>query len=133
MKNQANLYIVRVLLQRILGVVLFLVGSNGLIHVRSMVYFSMYIVFAVVSMALIRSTNADTLAARAKIASNTPLWDKILLAFYWVAAYFVIYFVAGLEMANEPVRARLGVRHRRRVACSRVSALPLGGSYKSVS
>jgi protein-S-isoprenylcysteine O-methyltransferase Ste14 len=102
MKSQANLYIVRVLLQRVLGVVLFLLGSNGLMNVRSMVYFSMYIVFAIVSMALIRSANPDTLAARGKIASNTPLRDKIVLAIYWAAAYFVIYLIAGLEMANEP-------------------------------
>ena len=102
MKKRANLYIIRVMLQRIFGIVLFLLGSRLMMNVRSMVYFAMYFVFAVVSMALVRSANPETLAARGTIASNTPLWDKIVLAVYWAMAYFVIYYVAGLEMAIQP-------------------------------
>jgi protein-S-isoprenylcysteine O-methyltransferase Ste14 len=102
LKKQANLYIIRVMLQRIFGIVLFLLGSRLMMNVRSMVYFAMYFVFAVVSMALVRSANPETLAARGTIASNTPLWDKIVLAVYWAMAYFVIYYVAGLEMAIQP-------------------------------
>lgn len=102
MKKQANLYIIRVMLQRIFGIVFFLLGSRLMMNVRSMVYFAMYFVFAIVSMAMVRSANPETLAARGTIASNTPVWDKIVLAVYWALAYFAIYFVAGLEMADQP-------------------------------
>ncbi len=102
MKKQANLYIIRVILQRIAGLVLFLLGSGGRMDVRSMVYFAMYFVFAIVSMALIRSVSPGALAARGRIAASTPLWDKIVLGVYWLAAYLAIYYVAGLESAGTP-------------------------------
>ena len=44
----------------------------------------------------------ETLAARGKVATNSPLWDKVLLGFYWLLAFFGIYFVAGLESGGAP-------------------------------
>lgn len=102
MVKQANLYIVRVLAQRIVGILLFFIASRWGYGVRPIVYFAMYLVFAVVSLAMVRGVSPSTLAARGNIAANTPLWDKIILAIYWVLAYFAIYILAGLEFAGAP-------------------------------
>ncbi len=102
MKQKANFYIFRVLAQRVLGILLFVIGSRWVIGVRSMTYFAMYLVFAVVAMALVRSASPEALAARGRIASDSPAWDKIILAIYWLLAYFVIYLIAGLETSAAP-------------------------------
>ena len=102
MKTQANLYIVRVLAQRIIGCLLFFFFARWVPGVRALVYFSLYFVFAIVSLAMVRSVSPSTLAARGKIGEDTPVWDKILLAFYWMLAYFVIYIIAGLEASSAP-------------------------------
>jgi len=102
MKKLANLYIIRVLAQRIIGILLFYLCAHWVLSVRSMVYFAMYLVFAFVSLAMVRSVSPGTLAARGKLGINTPVWDKILLGIYWVLAYFVIYAVAGLEAERAP-------------------------------
>lgn len=102
MKKQANLYIVRVLAQRVIGILLFFIGSRWVYGVRPITYFAMYLVFAAVSLAMVRGISPGTLAARGTISADTPLWDKIILAIYWVLAYFAIYFLAGLEFSGAP-------------------------------
>jgi len=102
MKKQANLYVIRVLAQRVIGILLFLIGANWTMNVRAMVYFALYLAFAAVSLAHIRSVSPDTLAARGRIAADTPAWDKVVLAVYWVLAYFAVYLVAGLEASGAP-------------------------------
>ena len=67
MKTQANLYIVRVLAQRVIGFLLFFFFARWVPGVRSMVYFSLYFVFAIISLAMVRSVSPSTLAARGKI------------------------------------------------------------------
>ena len=102
MKTQANLYIIRVLAQRVIGFLLFFFFARWVPGVRSMVYFSLYFVFAIISLAMVRSVSPATLAARGKLGENTPAWDKVLLAVYWLLAYFVIYIIAGLEANRAP-------------------------------
>ena len=132
MKTQANLYIVRVLAQRVIGCLLFFFFARWVPGVRALVYFSLYFVFAIISLAMVRSISPSTLAARGKIGEDTPIWDKILLAFYWMLAYFVIYIIAGLEASSAPALGWLfgvGVLLQ---GCCRV-ADALGGSGQSVS
>ena len=102
MKAQANLYIIRVLTQRVIGFLLFFFFARWVPGVRSMVYFALYFVFAIISLAMVRSVSPATLAARGKLGENTPAWDKVLLAVYWLLAYFVVYIIAGLEANRAP-------------------------------
>ncbi|MEA4870072.1 MAG: isoprenylcysteine carboxylmethyltransferase family protein [Christensenella sp.] len=102
MNQKANFYIVRVLSQRVIGFLLFFFFARWVPSVRSMVYFSLYFVFAIVSLAMVRSVSPATLAARGRLGDNTPVWDRILLAFYWLLTYFVIYILAGLEASRAP-------------------------------
>ncbi|NLI53612.1 MAG: isoprenylcysteine carboxylmethyltransferase family protein [Clostridiales bacterium] len=105
MRKKANLYILRVLAQRVIGILLFLFGAGWALSVRSMTYFAMYLVFAVVAMALVHSASPETLAARGRIATNSPVWDKVILGLYWILAYFAIYLIAGLEASAAPSSA----------------------------
>jgi protein-S-isoprenylcysteine O-methyltransferase Ste14 len=102
MNHQANQYVFRVLAQRILGILAFFVFSRWTYGVRSITYFAMYLVFAIVSLALLRGVSPSTLAAREKTPADTSAWDRAILAVYWVLAYFAVYFFAGLESAGAP-------------------------------
>ena len=102
MRNKAVGYIIRVLLQRLIGIALFCVAAKWVYTPRAIVYFSMNLLFAVVSMLVMYVNNSETLAARGKVATNSPLWDKVLLGFYWLLTFFGIYFVAGLESGGAP-------------------------------
>ena len=104
MRTEANNYILRVLAQRILGILVFFLFARWSYGVRSITYFAMYLVFALISLALLRGVSPSALAARGKMASNTPVWDRIILAVYWVFAYFAIYLFAGLEAASAPAK-----------------------------
>lgn len=102
MQKKSNPYMIRVLLQRVFGILLFFAGSRWAYGVRPITYFAMYLVFAAVSLAMVRGISPGTLAAREATASNTPLRDKILIAVYWTLTYLVIYFIAGVESAGAP-------------------------------
>ncbi len=103
MKKQANFYMIRVLAQRLIGILLFYFGSHWAYQSRDLTYFSLYLVFAVVSLALVHGVSPETLASRGKISPDTPVWDKIILGFYWILAYFVIYLIAGVESIAAPL------------------------------
>ncbi len=102
MKKQSNFYAVRVLVQRIFGILLYFAGSRWVYGVRPITYFAMYLVFAAVSLAMVRGISSGTLSAREASMANTPSGDKILIALYWTFAYLVIYYIAGLESAVAP-------------------------------
>ena len=106
MNNQANSYVFRVLSQRIIGILTFFVFSRWAYSVRSITYFAMYLVFAVVSLALLNGVSPGTFAAREKSSADATVWDRTILAVYWVLAYFAVYFLAGLESSGAP--AELG-------------------------
>ncbi len=91
------LYAARLVGERALGLGLFLLASHGALGVRATVWFVAY--FASVASAVwLYRTSADTLERRADIAGTkdvTPVWDKVILALFWLLGYFVVYYVAG--------------------------------------
>jgi protein-S-isoprenylcysteine O-methyltransferase Ste14 len=97
MDKRAIIYLVRLAIQKILGVVCYLVGSSWVLNQRSSIYFSIYITGSLVLGLSMFMINSKTLAERNKINTNSPKWDKILLGVFWLLEFFVIYFFAGYE------------------------------------
>ena len=91
------LYTARLVGERAIALGLFLLASHGVMGTRALVWFVTY--FASVASAVwLYRTSADTLEHRANIAAtkdSTPTWDKVILALFWLLAYFVVYWVAG--------------------------------------
>ena len=97
MSKGMALYTGRLLGERALGLGLFLLASHGALGMRATVWFAVYVA-AVASGVWLYHTSADTLERRADIAATkdvTPVWDKVILALFWLLAYFVVYCVAG--------------------------------------
>ncbi|WP_346848455.1 methyltransferase [uncultured Clostridium sp.] len=88
-------YILRILVQRVLGIMLFLLGSSWILGTREIIYFILYILVAIISGIALYKVNSTTINERRKINTDSPIWDKVLLTIYWFLAYFGIYFVAG--------------------------------------
>ncbi len=102
MRKKAVLYIVRLIIQRCLGLLCFLLGSWWLMTDRAWIYFGSYFAVALLSAALLYRINPETLARRGDLVTDSPLWDKILLSLLWILSFFVIYGLAGLEAAKQP-------------------------------
>lgn len=81
---------------------MFLLGSWWVINLRVAIYFVGYFLITAISCDIMLKVNQETLAARGKVNTDSPKWDKVILAVYWLLAYFVIYFVAGLEIKKQP-------------------------------
>ncbi|MBR3610020.1 MAG: isoprenylcysteine carboxylmethyltransferase family protein [Oscillospiraceae bacterium] len=94
MKKGALIYIARLLAERLIGAGLFWAGA-GAFDLRSGIFFSVYILVAVVSAWVIYRRNPETLKERGKVNTNSPKWDKILLLVFWLSAFFLVYFAAG--------------------------------------
>ncbi|MBR3953665.1 MAG: isoprenylcysteine carboxylmethyltransferase family protein [Oscillospiraceae bacterium] len=94
MKKGALIYIARLLAERLIGAGLFWVGA-GAFDLRSGIFFSVYILVAVVSAWVVYRRNPETLKERGKVNTNSPKWDKILLLVFWLSAFFLVYFAAG--------------------------------------
>lgn len=97
MNKGMAIYAARLVGERALGLALFLLASHGVLGIRATVWFVTYFA-SVVSAIWLYRTSADTLERRADIASTkdvTPAWDKVILALFWLLAYFVVYYVAG--------------------------------------
>jgi len=95
-------YAARVMIQRVLGFLLFWLGARTLDwHVW--LYFGTNLAVAAVSLLIMLRINAETLAERGKVVTDSPVWDKVLLGLYWVLHFFVIYFIAGLEWQGNVV------------------------------
>ena len=91
------LYTARLVGERAIALGLFLLASHGVLGTRAAIWFVTYVA-SVASAAWLYRTSADTLERRANIAAtkdSTPTWDKVILAFFWLLAYFVVYWVAG--------------------------------------
>lgn len=95
MQKNAALYLLRLVLQRLLGLLLFWLGAGGPPGLRAKLYFGVYLLIAVVSGLVMYHVNPTTLQERGKVDTDSPLWDKILLTVFWLLAYFGIYFAAG--------------------------------------
>ncbi|QQK06894.1 methyltransferase family protein [Miniphocaeibacter halophilus] len=100
MQKEARIYTIKIILQCILGLLLFLLGSHFKIDERGIIYFFIYFAMAIVSSFIIYKINAETLGYRNKIKSNAPLWDKILASLLWFLMFYLIYFIAGVESIN---------------------------------
>lgn len=106
MSKGMAIYAGRLFGERALGLALFLLASGGVLGVRATAWFVAY--FAAIASGLwLYHTSADTLERRADIAATkdvTPVWDKVILALFWLLAYFVVYYVAGATAdTNMPI------------------------------
>lgn len=90
-------YLGRLFAERGLGLLLFLIGSGWILGARAALWFVAY--FAAIGTVIwLYRAAPETMAARLAIAESkdvTPVWDKVLLAVFWLLAYFVVYWVAG--------------------------------------
>ena len=90
-------YLARLFVERALGLLLFLLGSGWALGPRGALWFAVYFATIGTVVWLYRAA-PDTMAARLAIADSkdvTPVWDKLLLAVFWLLAYFVAFWVAG--------------------------------------
>ena len=90
-------YVARLVVERAVGLLLFLLGSGWVLGARGVLWFVVYFV-AIGSIIWLYRIAPDTMAARLAIAESkdvTPVWDKLLLAVFWLLSYFVVYWVAG--------------------------------------
>lgn len=90
-------YLARLLIERALGLLLFLLGSGWVLGSRGALWFVVYFA-AIGSVVWLYRVAPNTMAARLAIVDSkdvTPAWDKALLAVFWLLSYFVIYWVAG--------------------------------------
>ena len=94
MNKGAIIYIARLLAERLIGAALFWFGA-GSFDIRSGIFFSVYVIIALVSGIIIYMKNPETLEQRGKVNTDSPKWDKILLLIFWIFTFFVVYFAAG--------------------------------------
>jgi protein-S-isoprenylcysteine O-methyltransferase Ste14 len=90
-------YLIRLFIERALGLLLFLLGSGWVLGPKGALWFAAYFI-AIGTIIWLYRKAPDTMAARLSIADSkdvTPVWDKILLALFWLLGYFVVYWVAG--------------------------------------
>lgn len=97
LKKQAAKYIVVVMVQRVLGLIFFLLAADTLFYIRSLLYFAFYFVTTILSCIVMFYKYPETLSERNKKHDNTKSWDKVLLTVYTVLTYFAIYVIAGFE------------------------------------
>ncbi len=94
MNKDAVIYIIRLLAERFIAAGLFWIAA-GSFDLRSGIFFSAYVLVALVSGIIIYRKNPITLKERGKVNTNSPKWDKILLLVFWLSAFFVVYYAAG--------------------------------------
>lgn len=90
-------YLARLFAERAIGLLLFLIGSGWILGARGVLWFVAYFA-AIGTVVWLYRAAPDTMTARLSIADAkdvTPVWDKVLLAVFWLLAYFVAYWVAG--------------------------------------
>lgn len=90
-------YFARLFAEHAIGLLLFLFGSGWALGSRGAAWFIVYFA-ATGSVFWLYHAAPDTMAARLAITETkdtTPVWDKVLLAIFWLLAYFVVYWVAG--------------------------------------
>lgn len=96
LKKQAAKYMVVVMMQRILGLVCFLLAAGTLFDARGWIYFSIYFIVSIITLVVMSNNHAETLSERGKKHENTKSWDKLFLGIYVPSAFYIIYIVAGL-------------------------------------
>jgi len=94
--KEAVKYVLILLLQRIIGIVLFFAAAGTFNDIRGIVNISLYFIVSVIACVLMLASHQDTLSERGKKQENTKNWDKVLLPLLVFLAYFGIYVIAGL-------------------------------------
>ena len=97
MQKGAFNYATRVVIQRALGLVLFIVGARSTPSWHVWIYFGTNFAAVVISLTIMFGVYQETLSQRGKVVTDSPLWDKVLLGCYWILHFFVIHLIAGLE------------------------------------
>ena len=101
MRKQAVSYIARVLVQKIIGFLLYMIGARFILTYAGSIYFIyLFIATIIISLVLFKS-NEETLAQRGKTDTDSPVWDKVLLTLFWLLNYFVVYWLAGVSETEE--------------------------------
>ncbi len=103
--EKATNYAMRVLIQRILGWLCFLIGAGWVMTWQTWVYFGSGFIVTVVSLIIVYFLNPEVLAERGKVVTDSPKWDKAILATYWLLQFFILYFIAGVEFGTKTVRS----------------------------
>lgn len=98
LKKQAVKYIARVMAQRVLGLACFLLAADTLSDARGWIYFALYFVISVITLAVMFFNHTETLVERGKKHGNTKSWDKVCLSIYVPSAFYLIYIAAGLDI-----------------------------------
>ena len=83
MNKGAVIYVARLLAERFIAAGLFWIAAGGF-DLRSGIFFSVYVLVALVSGIIIYRKNPETLKERGKVKTNSPGWDKILLLAFCV-------------------------------------------------
>ena len=97
-KRGARKYVGKVLLQRILGALVFFLAAGRWDTPRGVIYFSVYALASVIACLLLYQKHAETLEARRSVFANTKKWDRIILPLFALSAYYGIYLAAGLSI-----------------------------------
>lgn len=95
-RKKAINYLVRLALQKLLGLLCYLAGTGFLISLAGGIYFGVLTVTTMICGVIIMRANEQTLASRGDVKTDSPLWDKILLSCFWFLHYFAVYYFAGL-------------------------------------
>ena len=99
MNNQKSMqYILVVMIQRIIGMVLFFGMAGTWAVPRGWIYFAVYLTTALIGCWVLLRHNPDVLSARAKNHEGAKSWDKGLVSLYVLLAFYGIYVVAGLDI-----------------------------------
>lgn len=82
MNKKALKQSVKVLLQRLLTLIMFLIGSKGVVSDVAIFYFILFYTFSLISLFIVNLVNPASLAFREESSKETPLWDKIVLPIF---------------------------------------------------
>ena len=88
-------YLIRLFLQRVIGVALFFIAAGTFNDIRGITNLALYLVVSISASIMMFAGHQETLNERGKKQENTKDWDKVLLPIYFLSAYFGIYFIAG--------------------------------------
>ena len=96
MRRDACSYVARTWVQKVLGLVFFLLGSGGAMNWQNWVFFgSNILLLTPVALLWVYQVNPGVLAIRSKIEPDTEPWDKVLFTAYWLGNCFIVYLLAG--------------------------------------
>ena len=78
MRKQAISYIARVLVQKIIGFLLYMIGAGFTLTYAGSIYFIYLLVATIIISLVLFKSNEETLAHRGKTDTDSPVWDKLI-------------------------------------------------------